>query len=70
MVMSCHPRIAPHIAPWPVAHVMAYAVELNRKTRLRTIEIKHVRTDRVLSAKYRLSRRTLAQPAPQPGFWN
>ena len=44
------PGVSLQIALWPVAHVMTYPIQLNRQSRCRTIEIKNIRSDRMLPA--------------------
>jgi hypothetical protein len=62
------PGVALLIALRPVAHVMTYAVELNRQPRGGAIEIEDVRADWMLPAKDRLTWFTSSQSAPQPNL--
>jgi hypothetical protein len=54
------PCVAAKIALGLVADIVAHTVDLDREPRLRAMEIQHVRTDRMLAAKRRQSRRALA----------
>src|ERR1700677_810809 len=47
---------------------MAYAIELDRQPRTRTIEIQDIRADRMLPAENRLARFTSSQAIPQPNL--
>jgi hypothetical protein len=66
--VGIEPIVAPGIAYGPVPHVVTYTINLDRKPSDRAIEIKHVRTYRMLPAKYRLPLLAPTKAAPQLGF--
>jgi hypothetical protein len=54
------PRIALFVVLRPITHIMARPIDLNRETSFRTVEVQHIRADRMLPAKNRLSWQTRA----------
>src|SRR5580692_1322745 len=57
----CHavfvePSVTLFVVLRPIAHVVAYAVDLNREVCFRAIEVEHVRSDRMLAAEDWLAR--------------
>jgi hypothetical protein len=45
---------------WPIAHVVAYAVDLDGEVCFRAIEVEHVRSDRMLATEDWLTWTTFA----------
>ena len=58
------PSITTFIPLWPTAHVMDHSINLDREFRLRTIEVEHVRSDRMLTTEGRPSGCAFAQSNP------
>jgi hypothetical protein len=52
------PRVAAFISARAITHVMANSIILDRQIRLRAIEIKHIRADRMLATEDRFSGQT------------
>ncbi len=62
------PFVATKVALRPIAHVMADPVHLDGKPSLGALEIDHIGSQRMLTAKDRRPGRARPQPAPQPRF--
>ena len=62
--MRVKPSVATHITLWPLAHVVTYPVDFDRKPCLGEIKIEYVRANRMLSTKYRLAVKSGAQSTP------
>ena len=58
------PSVTTDIALWPIPHIVTDPVNFDREPRLRAKEIEHVRPNRMLTTKHRLSRRALTQSTP------
>ena len=61
----CHavflqPSVTLFVVLRPIAHVVAYAVDLDGEMRFRAIEVEHVRSNRMLEAKDWLAGKTCA----------
>jgi len=48
------PRVTTFVALRTIAEVMTYPIYLNREMRFWTIEVQHVRPNRMLASEYRL----------------
>ena len=69
----CHavflqPSVTQFVVVRPIAHVVAYAVDLDGEMCFRAIEVEHVRSDRMWAAEDWLPRETCAQAIPQAHF--
>jgi hypothetical protein len=58
------PQVAAFITQRLIAHIVADPIDLNGEMGFRTIKIEYVWADRMLTAKYWLTWKTRAQPAP------
>jgi hypothetical protein len=54
------PRIPPLVALRAITHVMAHSINLDSETRCCTVKVENIGANRMLTTKYRLSRRTLS----------
>src|SRR5580704_6580362 len=69
----CHavflePSVALFVMLRPIAHVVAYAIDLDGEMRFRAIEVEHVWSDRMLATEDWLAGEACAQAIPQACF--